>query len=53
MAGHFVPLAALFMQSEPPAFAMLEIVAGLHGDRSANPGKAVDHGADHYAIKLK
>jgi hypothetical protein len=27
MAGHLVAFAAFFMQSEPPAFAMLEVVA--------------------------
>jgi hypothetical protein len=32
---------------------MLEIVASLHGDRGANPGKAVDHGADHLCDQIK
>jgi hypothetical protein len=39
MAGHLVTLAAFFIQSEPPAFTVLEVVADLHRDRSADPGK--------------
>src|SRR5439155_10022362 len=46
MAGPLVALATFFMQSEPPAFAMLEVVAHLHGDSGADPGKAVDHCPD-------
>ncbi len=37
------------MQGESPAFAMSEVVAGLHGDGDADPRKAIDQ----RAIKLK
>jgi hypothetical protein len=46
MAGHLVALAASFMQSKPPAFAMLEVIADLHGDRGTDAGEAVDHHPD-------
>jgi hypothetical protein len=43
MARHLVALAAFFMQAEPPAFAMLEVVADLHYYRGTDPGEAIDH----------
>jgi hypothetical protein len=50
MAGHLVALAALFVQAEPPAFAMLKVVADLHRYRGADTGEAVDHGSDQRPI---
>ena len=46
MPGHLMALAAFFMQAEPRPLAMLEVVADLHRDRSADPGEAVDHRSD-------
>ena len=50
MAGHLVTLATFFMQSQPPTLPVLEVVANLHGDRGADPSKAVNHGPDQRAV---
>jgi hypothetical protein len=47
MAGHLVALTPFFMQSEPPAFAVVEVMANLHGNRGTDAGEAVGHGSDH------
>ena len=39
MAAHLVALAAFFMQAEPPAIPMLEVVSDLHRDSSAHQGE--------------
>jgi hypothetical protein len=39
--GHLVVLAALLVQPQPPALALREIVLDPHGERRADPGKAV------------
>jgi hypothetical protein len=38
MREHFVAITAFFMQAQPPAFAMLEVVANLHIDGCADSG---------------
>jgi hypothetical protein len=48
--GWYVALAAFFMQSQPPAFAMLEVIANLRGDGCADPSEAVDHRADERTV---
>jgi hypothetical protein len=40
------------MQTEPPALAVLEVVANLYRDRSADAGEAVNHGPDQRAVAL-
>ena len=50
MARHLVAFAAFFMQAEPPAFAMLELVSDLHCDRGADPSEAVNHDPNQCAI---
>jgi len=50
MAGHFVALATFFVQSEPPALAVLEVVANLHGDRGPDSGEAVNHRPDQSPV---
>jgi hypothetical protein len=50
MTGHFMALTAFFMQSQPPAFTMLKIVADLHADGGTDPGEAVDHCANQRPV---
>jgi hypothetical protein len=38
VAGHFGRLPPFSCKSQPPALAVLEVVANLHGDRGADPG---------------
>jgi hypothetical protein len=42
--------AAFFMQSEPPAFAMLEVVADLHRNCGTEAREVVDHGPDQRSV---
>jgi hypothetical protein len=39
MTGNLVALAAFFMQTQPPTFAVLEVAFGLHGDRGPTRAK--------------
>jgi hypothetical protein len=41
------------MQGASLAFAMSEVITGLHGDGDGNPHEAADHSADQRAITLK
>lgn len=50
MAGHFVSLVTFFVQSQPPALAMPEVVANLDGDRSPDSGEALNHSPDQSPV---
>ena len=43
MGWHVVPLAALLVQTEPPALARRVVVLNAHADRRADAGEGVDH----------
>src|SRR5262249_52292230 len=50
MAGYLMPFAALFIEPEPPALPVLEIIANPHRYRRAHPGERVYHDADQCPV---
>jgi len=50
MAGHFVALAAFFVQAHPPAFAGGKVILNPHRDDSAYARETVGHYADERPI---
>ena len=50
VAGDFVPLAALLVESRPPALAVLVIVIDTHVDHGGDPREGVAHETDDRAI---
>jgi hypothetical protein len=45
MRRHLMPLAAFFMQTNPPALALGVVVLDTHGDDRANAGEGERHDA--------
>jgi hypothetical protein len=50
ICGHVVALAALFVQPDPSAPPLDEVVLDFHGDRGADAGEGEHHEADESAI---
>jgi len=44
-----VPLAAFFVEADPPPLALREVVVAGHADDGADAGEAVDQDADQGA----
>ena len=47
---HFVALAAFFVEADPPALAIGEVVLDLHGDDGTDAGERVGHHPDQGAV---
>jgi hypothetical protein len=45
-----VPFAAFFVEADPPALPLGEVVLAGHADDGADPGEAVNHDTDEGAI---
>ena len=50
VAAHFVDLAALLFQAQPPAFLEREIILHLQTHHGGNPREGVDHDADKGSV---
>ena len=50
MRRHLVALAAFLMQTDPPAFAVGEIILDPHGDDGTDAGEGVGHDTDQGAV---
>jgi hypothetical protein len=50
MRRHFVALAALFVQADPPSLALRVIIFNPHGDDRADPGQRIGHNRDQRAV---
>ena len=50
VAGHFMPLAALFVQSHPQAPVLHKDVVDAHRQRRADPRERIDHEADQRPV---
>jgi hypothetical protein len=43
VARHLVPFATFFVEPQPPAFAMLEVISDAHTHRRSDLREAIDH----------
>jgi hypothetical protein len=50
MRRHLVDLAAFFVEAQPPAFAVGEVIFDAHADRCADAGEAEGHQRDQRAV---
>ena len=50
VSGDLVEFAALFVEAQPPALALLVVVFHVHADDGADPGEGVDHGGQQRPI---
>src|SRR3546814_10485896 len=55
VAGHFVLLAALFVQPHPETAVLHENVHDTHGERRADPRERIDHqpGSEEHTSELQ
>ena len=50
MAGHFIDLAVLLAQPQPPSFVLRIVILDLEADDGADPRKGKGHGGDDGAV---